>query len=190
MTSRVGRNCQCWVHDDERETLTVPTVEPQFFAMLGARPIIGRTIAPSDTNADAAAVIVLNYDFWRDRLGSDRHIVGQRLDLVTTGKGSSHAAYTVVGVMPEKIDYPAAVNGWTARRSGTDTRAVVLGRLADSATIEAAVAELRAVMPRLPAPAGSTKPADIRATRLHEWLRVTPPPGRCSGDRQHQRDGP
>lgn len=172
--SRVGRNALNWLHDDETELLVVPTVGPDFFAMLGATPIIGRTIAPSDTNPDAPGVIVLSYTLWHDRFGSDRRVIGQRMELDTSDAPSApHETYTVIGVMPEQVDYPAAVNGWTANRSGSDTWGIVLARLAEGKTVDAAVAELRAVTRSIPPPAGSSRPPGVRAMGLRESLRAT-----------------
>ena len=170
--SRVGRNEMYWVHDDETELLDARAVGPNFFAMLGATPFIGRTIAPSDTNPDAPGVMVLTYTFWHDRFGSDRRVIGQRLQLDTSDAPSApHETYTVIGVMPEQIDYPAAINGWTANRSGSDIWGTVLARLADGKTVDAAVEELRAVTRSIPPPAGSSQPPGVRATGLRESLR-------------------
>jgi predicted permease len=176
--SRVVRSELRWVHDDETENLDVPQVGPAFFGMLGATPIIGRTIAPGDTNPDAPAVIVLSYALWRDRFGSDRHVIGQPMQLDTSDSpAATHATYSVIGVMPQQVDYPAAANGWTADRSRSDTWGVVLARLADGKTIDAAVAELRAVSRSLPPPQGSSQPPGVRATALRAALRE-----RSSGD--------
>jgi predicted permease len=170
--SRVGRNELHWLHDDETELLVVPAVGPDFFPMLGATPIIGRTIAPSDTNPDAPGVIVLSYSLWHDSFGSDRRVIGQRMELDTSDAPSApHETYTIIGVMPEHVDYPAAVNGWAANRSGSDTWGIVLARLAEGQTIDAAVAELRAVTRNIPPAAGSSQPPGVRARGLRESLR-------------------
>ena len=174
--SRVGLNGLDWLHDDETERLDVPAVGPDFFAMLGATPIIGRTIAPSDTNPDAPGVIVLSYSLWHDRFGSDRRVIGQRLQLDTSDAPSAaHETYTVIGVMPEQVDYPPVANGWTAERSGSPHWGIVLARLGDGKTVTAAVAELRAVTQSIPAPVGSSQPPGVRATGLRESLRATRP---------------
>lgn len=170
--TRVGRGALLWPHDDETELLDVAPVGPDFFAMLGATPIIGRTIAPSDTNPDAPGVIVVSYTLWHDRFGSDRRVIGQRMELDTSDAPSApHETYTVIGVMPEQVDYPASVNGWTANRSGSDTWGIVLARLAEGKTVDAAVAELRAVTQGIPAPAGSSQPPGVRVTGLRESVR-------------------
>lgn len=167
--SRVGANWLRWVHDDEAEQLDLTAVGPQFFPMLGATPLLGRTIVPADTNANAPGVIVLSYSFWRDRFGSDRHVIGQRLALDTSETPSApHVMYVIIGVMPQQVDYPAATNGWTADRAGSRAWGVVLARLSDGKTATAAGAELRAVMQSVPVPPGLSEPSGVRITGLRQ----------------------
>jgi predicted permease len=167
--SLVGQTQLHWTHDDEIEPLDVAKVGPQFFAMLGATPIIGRTITPSDTNPDAPAVIVLSYTFWHERFGSDRHIIDRRIELDTSNAPSAaYETYSVIGVMPEQVDYPAATTGWSAARSGSRTWGTVLAQLRDGKTAAAAAAELKAITNGIPAPAGSSQAPGVRATGLRE----------------------
>ena len=171
--SRVGIAQLRWPHDDESELLDVAAVGPDFFPMLGGVPIMGRAIAPSDTNSDAPAVIVLSYSFWRERFGADKHVVGREIQFDTAGtpSASSHEAFTVIGVMPEEIDYPAGMNGWIADRSGSHAWGTVLGRLSAGKAAAAAASELLAITKDLPAPPGSTAPPGVRLTGLRDYLR-------------------
>lgn len=167
--SLVGHANWGWTHDEETELLEVAAVGPQFFAMLGATPIIGRAIAPSDTNPDAPGVIVLSYTFWRERFGADRHVIDRRIEFdVSGGPVAEYETYSVIGVMPEHVDYPAATNGWTAARSGSRVWGTVLAQLREEKTAAAAAAELQAITQSIPAPAGSSQPPGVRATGLRE----------------------
>jgi predicted permease len=65
---------------------------PNYFALLGVRPALGRTFGDAD-GRDRSPVVVLNHEYWSNRLGADRSIVGQQLLL-------NGVAFTVVGVMP------------------------------------------------------------------------------------------
>ncbi len=170
--SRVGLGELHWPHDDETETLDVASIGPEFFAILGATPLFGRVIAPSDTNSDAPGVIALSYSFWRERFGADRHIVGRQIQLDTaeTPSPTSHELYTVIGVMPDQIDYPAGMHGWIADRSGSHAWATVLARLPDGKTALAATSELQAITKDLPAPPGSTTPPGVRLTGLRKFV--------------------
>jgi predicted permease len=70
-------------------------VSGNYFSVLGARPLLGRTILPSDdTTPGTGAVVVLSYHFWQNALSSDPHVVGRSININGT-------AFEVVGVMRE-----------------------------------------------------------------------------------------
>jgi putative ABC transport system permease protein len=68
------------------------TVSGTFFSTLGIKTAFGRTILASDEQTGAIPVVVISYQFWKDRLGADPIVLGRRLEL--NGKG-----YTVVGIL-------------------------------------------------------------------------------------------
>ena len=70
-------------------------VSGNYFAVLGAQPLMGRTIIPSDDSTPGTgAVVVLSHRFWRQALSSDPAIVGKTLAINGT-------PFEVAGVMPE-----------------------------------------------------------------------------------------
>src|ERR1700677_2828219 len=76
--------------------LQIPTnlVSGNFFSVLGAEPLLGRAITPSDADApDRSAVAVISYHLWQQSFSSDPAILGKSLSLNAT-------PFTVVGVMP------------------------------------------------------------------------------------------
>lgn len=102
---------------ESRDVSSTPTmaaanlVSGNYFQVLGAQAMIGRTITPFDaTNPGTAAVVVLSYSCWQRFFASDPAIVGQTVALNNT-------PFTVIGVMPRsfqgiKIDVePVAL--WT-----------------------------------------------------------------------------
>jgi putative ABC transport system permease protein len=96
-------------------------VSGNFFDVLGARPILGRSLRPDDDATGARPVVVLSHRGWQHRFGGDSSIVGREILLGVTG-----VAYTVVGVMPRGLDYPRGVDFWGAvvpfrTRPGEDT---------------------------------------------------------------------
>ena len=66
-------------------------VSGNFFSVLGARPALGRLIAPTDDSAAATPAVVVSYGFWQNELGQDRSLVGKH---VLVGK----TLFTVAGV--------------------------------------------------------------------------------------------
>ena len=74
-------------------------VSPNYFEVLGARAMLGRTLRTSDAaNPD---VIVLGFYTWRRHFGSDPGVIGSVVDL--RGSGPDRTV-TIVGVMPEAME--------------------------------------------------------------------------------------
>ena len=64
---------------------------PDYFALLGMQPLLGRLFTDQDDRPGAAATVVLNHGFWSGALGGDPRIVGAALTL-------DGQPYEVVGV--------------------------------------------------------------------------------------------
>jgi predicted permease len=94
-----------WTGVDRPEQLDVAIVSASFFRVMGMRPILGRYIAPDDDGTKAAPVVVLSYEFWRNRLGSDVHIVGKTIAL-------DRESRAIIGVMPQGFDFPRGTQMW------------------------------------------------------------------------------
>ncbi len=127
-------------------------VSSEFFDVLGARPMLGRTFRPSDEVRGARLTIVLSAEVWRQHFSSDPSIVGR---LLTTGSGTRATAVEVIGVMPSDFRIPAGAQVWMplapalaapAGAGGFPAEGVramyAIGRLAPDATAANAVAQL------------------------------------------------
>ncbi len=70
-------------------------VSGNFFEVLEASPLVGRTLNRADESAPGREpVVVASYRFWRDNLAGDPAAVGQTI-------GINGTPFTLVGVMPE-----------------------------------------------------------------------------------------
>jgi putative ABC transport system permease protein len=127
-----------------------------YFALLGARPVLGRAIDRDDDVAGAAPVVVLSYGAWQRYFASDPRAVGRQM--VLHGSGVAH---TIIGVMPLGLDYPQGVDFWApvipnSKPLGSApvyAELNILGRLRPGASPFAAAAELTAFFHRPEAPA-------------------------------------
>lgn len=117
------------------ERLPVAEVGRGFFDFFGARPAVGRLLAPSD---DARRVAVLSHGFWEERFGADPAVVGTRLTL-------DGEAWEVVGVLGDDFLPPEAMSApdaplWVPRGMSveepdrTSYGLTVAGRLRPGAT--------------------------------------------------------
>jgi putative ABC transport system permease protein len=67
-------------------------VSGTYFPVLGVAPAVGRLIGPGDDRVRGGEpVAVLSYDYWRNRFGSDPHIVGQTIAI-------NNLPFTIIGV--------------------------------------------------------------------------------------------
>ena len=118
-------------------------VSGNYFALLGTNPIMGRALRAEDDVVGAAPVMVLSHRAWRERFNAAPNIVGHRVDLYDDG-----ASYTIVGVMPQGLDFPRGVDAWSAMFATIPAQNIpfvslnVLGRLASGSTVETAASEM------------------------------------------------
>ena len=151
------------IRDGERiACLRGAIVSGEFFDVLGVQPSLGRALHAEDDVIGAAPVLVLSYAAWQRRFGGDPKVLGRQI--VMFGNG---VAYTIVGVMPQGLDYPRGADMWrplvpARTRPGTDSTVAdveVIGRLRPGAIAAHARAELTAFYGR---PEGSPWDRDMR----------------------------
>lgn len=126
-----------------------------FFDVLGTRAILGRAFRAEDDMLGAAPVVVLSYPAWQNLFGGDPKVVGRHFQIQQTG-----IDFTIVGVMPQGLDYPRGTDFWAAVTPATAAPAYdhpfveldVIGRLAAGASPSAAREEMSAFFARPDAP--------------------------------------
>lgn len=163
----------------EPERIQGMKASASWFAMLGARAALGRTLAPEDEHGSGAKVVVLTHGFWMRRFGGRASAVGESLIL----NGDAHA---VVGVLPEAFittvrdadvvaPFPMDADPRRASRDAGFLR--VTGRLRPGVTIDQARQDLDAIMARLRVEHPVTN-ATHYGTVIVEWRRALVAPQR------------
>ncbi|HYM25662.1 MAG TPA: ABC transporter permease, partial [Vicinamibacterales bacterium] len=133
------------------DTPVVPlthAVTANYFDLLGAAPIAGRTFRAGEDEPGRDSVAVLSYGLWQSKFGGDAAIVGRTIDL-------DARPYTVVGVMGRDFYSPNLFNvrpdlwiphAFGAEREDRATRDVLaFGRLRPGVALAAARGVMRAV---------------------------------------------
>jgi putative ABC transport system permease protein len=126
-------------------------VTPNFFDVLGVRPVLGRSFTPADDRA-GVNVVMISHGLWQRRYRGDPAIVGRTILM-------SDVKYEVVGVAPRsfvfidrEIDYWAPIQ---LPPNQVDTRRnhflSVVARLKPGVSVQAADAEMRDIAKRLQA---------------------------------------
>jgi predicted permease len=121
---------------------------PNFFEMLQARPLMGRTFLPRDVDGN---VVVLSHSAWQNNFHRDPNIVGKTVRLGTD-------LDTVIGVMRPQMYLPLNDGGplvWTVLPHTPDMEQrdngflFSMGRLRPGVSIAAANAELNGIQGNL-----------------------------------------
>ncbi len=124
-------------------------VTANLFAALNTQPLLGRVFREEENAGHTAPTIILSYEVWRDRYGSDPDI----LDKTIRANGVPR---TVVGIMPEEFRFPFDHDVWMPL--GVDPRDVlrgrgppmlVIGRLQKDVSAAQAQAQLEVIASRL-----------------------------------------
>jgi predicted permease len=85
--------------DGEAARVGVALISANGFAVLGARPLLGRGFSPEEDRDGGPHVAVLGHALWQGRFGGDARVLGQTIQL----DGVPHE---VVGVMPAGFALP------------------------------------------------------------------------------------
>lgn len=151
------------IREDGSESAQGLRVTPEYFKVIGVKPLLGREFSQTDIVADreGETTMILGYDFWQRQFHGDSNILGQVIHL------SRRPPQTVVGVMPPgvrflpspdnaaepnynengKVDYLAPF--WLPDPSKPDAEYCnMAGRLRNGATIAQAQAELAMIAGR------------------------------------------
>ena len=84
---------------------TVANVTASTFALTRVPALMGRTLKEADERSGAEEVVVVGYDFWKNKLNGARDAVGRVIRI-------SGMPVTIVGVMPRGYGFPQRNGIW------------------------------------------------------------------------------
>ena len=90
---------------DRPERLQCGVTTAGLFAVLGVRPILGRTFTYEEDRPGNNQVVLLTDGLWKRRFGGDPGVLGRTIHL--NGK-----PYTVVGIVPSILQWFAPLDAW------------------------------------------------------------------------------
>jgi len=118
------------------------------FSAFAQKPVAGRDFVAADELPGATPVAMLAHALWERRYGKDPSIVGKKIRV-------NEVPTIVIGVMPPEMQFRTNVDLWTPLIPTGDwekreNRAlIIVGRLAQSASLQSARAELDTISRRL-----------------------------------------
>lgn len=125
-------------------------VTPDFFRVMGANAIAGRTFSPEEQAMGGPSAVVISYGLWQRAFGGSQSILGRNIRVFGL-------AAPVVGVMPPGFGFPEKAEFWMPQtafgnpgfgsRTGHNWR--VVGRLKPGVEIEQARADVGTIEGRI-----------------------------------------
>ena len=137
------QNAATLTEGDNPERIRVVRTSADFFAVLGVKPMIGRTFAAEEFAGNPPRALVISHAFWQRRFGADPAIVGKTTSI-------NGVKRTIVGVMPPSFNFPHATSDvWSPMPPFTSDSLsgkgnhylFMVGRLNPRATLSSSIAE-------------------------------------------------
>lgn len=150
----------------------VHSVTGNYYPVLGVSPLLGRLIAPTDTQGtQISQVAVIGYEFWKQRFGGDPSIINK--DIRIDGKlftiiGVTRQWFTgmIVGAPPE-ITIPAGAGQLNDLENRSLLWLFATGRLQPGSSIQQVSSQIQSFWPRL---LEDTVPTQTAGLRRQSWL--------------------
>jgi putative ABC transport system permease protein len=131
-------------HDDGPREIRADFVSPNYFDVLGVRPLLGGTFAPETGEPTPIQHVVISHALWTNEFGADPDIIG------ATAPIGGPDGLEVVGVMPQGFAMPGVTaDVWlpfVAERDRVNAGRFlhVVGRLAPGVTMDQARSQMSA----------------------------------------------
>jgi len=156
----------------EPRPLRTQYVTPNFFSLLGAKPVLGRIFLATEAQ-DRAQTILISHEFWKRELNSDPQVLGKSFTI-------EGVVSTIVGVMQPRfapfyggrIDLWVPINAASSRYSARiDHWLMPVARIKPGVTLAQAQTEMDVVASRLEQEYPATnKGVGAKVFPLHEDL--------------------
>jgi predicted permease len=135
----------------EPARVTAATVSSNFFDVISARPLIGRTFPAAEAEtAGHEREIVISHALWQQWFGGDPSVLGRTLEV------QGRVPLTIVGVMPAEFRFPRGAEFWRFEiwqrefgRGEADRWRQAVGRLKPGVSLDAAERELQQISGQL-----------------------------------------
>jgi predicted permease len=132
------------------EPVSAVRVSTGFFKTLGVAPFLGRDFHAGEEQLEAPQTVILSYATWQKRYGGRKDAAGETVTL-------SGVPFTIIGVLPQSFQFTPQGDAefWTTLRAeDCNTRRGChnlygIGRLKDGVTVEAALADMKAIARQL-----------------------------------------
>ncbi len=166
------------------QQIVVGNVTPGFLSVVGVSPFLGSGFNPDNWKQGNDNVVLLDYGFWKERLGGDPSIVGKAIELngkpeIVVGVAPKDFTLfikdgTLTGSKPQIWSPWAVPNDWGDRKQGVGRYLTVLARMKPGVTLTQAQEQISTIASRLQ--------QEYPMTNAHWGATVVPIREQLSGD--------
>jgi putative ABC transport system permease protein len=166
------------------QQVVVGNVTPGFLSVVGVSPILGSGFSPDNWKQGKDDVVLLDYGFWKERMGGDANILGKSIELngkpvVVVGVAPKDFTLfikdgTLTGSKPQMWSPWAVPKDWGDRKQGVGRYLTVLARMKPGVTIAQAQEQMSTIASRLQ--------QEYPLTNAHWGATVVPIREQLSGD--------
>ena len=128
------------------ELLQVTKASRNYFRLLGANPLIGRTFTEGEDRPGGGGVAILSYGLWQQRFSGEPSLVGKSITL-------GGASYTVIGVISPGFQPVPPADAWIPLQADANSTnqahtVMVSARLPEGTTLAQANAQMAVLAKR------------------------------------------
>jgi putative ABC transport system permease protein len=129
-------------------------ITPDTLRVLPYTPVLGRTFAAEDGAPHASPAILIRESLWRRHFSASPDIVGRTAHVGGVDR-------TVVGVMPDRFEFPFSAEAWLPFNATVDG-ARLIGVMRDGVATEQAQSEVQTVIARVTRTLDTNDPVRVR----------------------------
>lgn len=166
------------------QQIVIGNVTPGFLNVLGVTPILGSGFSAENWQQGKDDVVLLDYGFWKERLGADPGVIGKTIELngkpaVVVGVAPKDFTLfikdgTLTGSKPQMWSPWVVPKDWGDRKQGVGRYLTVLARLKPGVTVTQAQEQMSTIASRLQ--------QEYPLTNAHWGATVIPLREQLSGD--------
>ena len=158
-----------WTDDGAPRVVICTGPTPQFFSVMGVRPIMGRLYTSQEYATLDTTALLISEKFWKEQLGSDPHVIGRTIRI-------GGASQNIIGVVPSMPDlfpdtdlWPTLTTepSWPFMNWRANKFLYVIGRLKPGVTRSVAEQQLTTILRRAE---GEPKDVQVQLTPLKDFV--------------------
>jgi putative ABC transport system permease protein len=165
----IPRFSEPWTGDGPPRVVRCSAPTPQFFGVMGIKPVLGRLYTPEEYKSLHNTSVLISWNFWKREFNGDPHVIGRSIRI-------EDVSSTIVGVLPLMPDLYTDTDIWDKLTTEPSWEYMnwrankfldVVGRLKPGVSRSVAEQQLTSILRRA---AGEPNDVQVQLTPLREFI--------------------